>query len=111
METVNKANNNTLGTLLKWGLGTTVTYSLLPQDTRETKSIVAIRPKPPFKPVFQVAAAKEGSEIRIINEPIKGSSVFLVETGENQPLRETRNIPICLANYIKTNEFKWIYVK
>jgi adenine/guanine phosphoribosyltransferase-like PRPP-binding protein len=51
-------------------------------DTKKTKSIVAIRPKPPFKPVFQVAAAKEGSEIRIINEPIKGTSVFLVETGE-----------------------------
>jgi hypothetical protein len=83
METVNKANNNTLGTLLKWGLGTTVTYSLLPQDARETKSIVAIRPKPPFKPVFQVAVAKEGSEIRIINEPLQGSSVFLVETGES----------------------------
>ena len=51
-------------------------------DARKTKSIVAIRPKPPFKPVFQVAAAKAGSEIRIINEPIKGTSVFLVETGE-----------------------------
>ena len=51
-------------------------------DTRQTRSIVAIKPKPPFKPVFQVAASKEGSEIRIINEPIKGSSVFLVETGE-----------------------------
>jgi site-specific DNA recombinase len=52
-------------------------------DARKTKSIVAIKPKPPFKPVFQVAAAKEGSEIRIINEPIKGTSVFLVETGES----------------------------
>ena len=52
-------------------------------DARKTKSIVAIRPKPPFKPVFQIAAAKEGSEIRIINEPIKGTSVFLVETGES----------------------------
>ena len=52
-------------------------------DARKTKSIVAIRPKPPFKPVFQVAAAKEGSDIRIINEPLQGSSVFLVETGES----------------------------
>jgi site-specific DNA recombinase len=50
-------------------------------DARKTKSIVAIHPKPPFKPVFHVAAAKEGSEIRIINEPIKGTSVFSVETG------------------------------
>ena len=52
-------------------------------DTKKTKSIVAIRSKPPFKPIFQVAAAKEGPEIRIINEPIKGTSVFLVETGES----------------------------
>ena len=67
-------------------------------DTKKTKSIIAIRPKPPFKPVFQVAAAKEGSEIRIINEPIKGTSVFLVETGENITARETRNIPIWVNN-------------
>ena len=65
-------------------------------DTRKTKSIVAIRPKPPFKPVFQVAAAKEGSEIRIINEPIKGTSVFL---GESWPLWE-RNIPKWLNGYL-----------
>jgi site-specific DNA recombinase len=52
-------------------------------DAKKSKSIVAIRPKPPFKPIFQVAVAKEESEIRIINEPIKGTSVFLVETGES----------------------------
>ena len=52
-------------------------------DAKQTKSIVAIRPKPPFKPIFQVAVTKEGSNIRIINEPIQGSSVFLVETGES----------------------------
>jgi DNA invertase Pin-like site-specific DNA recombinase len=52
-------------------------------DARETKSIVAIRPKPPFKAIFQVAVAKKGSQIRIINEPIEGTSVFLVETGES----------------------------
>ncbi len=51
-------------------------------DARKTKSIVAIRPKPPFKPIFQVAATKQDSEIRILNEPLKGTSVFLVETGE-----------------------------
>ena len=51
-------------------------------DAKKTKSIVAIKPKPPFKPVFQVAASREGSDIRILNEPLKGSSVFLVETGE-----------------------------
>jgi hypothetical protein len=59
-------------------------------DAKQTKSIVAIRPKPPFKPIFQVAVTKEGSNIRIINEPIQGSSVFLVETGESQTQPETR---------------------
>ncbi len=46
--------------------------------------IVAVKPKPPFKPVFQVAASREGSDIRILNEPIEGSSLFLVETGESR---------------------------
>ena len=61
-------------------------------DAKKTRSIVAIRPKPPIKPIFQVAATKEGSEIHIINEPIKGTSVFLMETGETQPIPETRYI-------------------
>ena len=52
----------------------------------ETQSIVALKPKPPFKPVFQVAASREGSDIRILNEPVEGSSLFLVETGESQSL-------------------------
>ncbi len=52
-------------------------------DAMKTKSIVAIKPKPPFKPVFQVAASREGSDIRILNEPLSSSSVFLVETGES----------------------------
>jgi site-specific DNA recombinase len=57
-------------------------------DVKKTKSMVAIRLKPPFKPIFQVAVTKEGSDIRIINEPIQGSPVFLVETGESQFLPE-----------------------
>ena len=51
-------------------------------DAKKTKTIVAIKPKPPFIPIFQVAVSKKESDIRIINEPLKGSSVFLVETGE-----------------------------
>jgi site-specific DNA recombinase len=51
-------------------------------DAKKTKLIVGIKPKPPFKPVFQVAASREGSDIRILNEPLNGSSVFRVETGE-----------------------------
>ena len=58
-------------------------------DAKKSKSIIAIRPKPPFKPVFQVAASREGSDIRILNEPLEGSSVFLVETGEGQSTPET----------------------
>jgi site-specific DNA recombinase len=56
-------------------------------DAKQTKSIVAIKPKPPFKPVFQVAASRKGSNIRILNEPLNGSSVFLVETGESRTPR------------------------
>ena len=57
-------------------------------DTRNNL-IVAIKPKPPFRPVFQVAASREKSVIRIINEPLEGSSLFLVETGETPSLPET----------------------
>jgi site-specific DNA recombinase len=57
-------------------------------DTRHNL-VVAVKPKPPFIPVFRVAASKDGSEVRIINEPLKDSSLFLVETGENQSLPET----------------------
>ena len=60
-------------------------------DAKQTKSIVAIKPKPPFKPIFQVAVTKKGSDIRIINEPFKGSSVFLVETGEALSRSEPRS--------------------
>ena len=50
---------------------------------------MAVKPKPPFKPIFQVAATREGSGIRIVNEPLEGSSVFLVETGESRTPPET----------------------
>jgi len=52
-------------------------------DAKKTKSVIAIKPKPPFKPVFQVAASRNGSKIRILNEPSYGSSVFLVGRGES----------------------------
>jgi len=58
-------------------------------DAKKTKSIIAIKPKPPFKPVFQVAASRGGPDIRILNEPLEGSSVFLVETGEGRTRPET----------------------
>ena len=59
-------------------------------DAKKTKCIIAIKPKPPFKPIFQVAVTKQGSDIRILNEPYGGSTVFLVETGEAPSIPETR---------------------
>ena len=38
-------------------------------DAKEDKCIVAIKPKPPFRPIFQVATTREGSGVYIINEP------------------------------------------
>jgi site-specific DNA recombinase len=68
-------------------------------DAKKTKSIIAIKPKPPFIPIFQVAVTKGGSDIRIINEPLRSQSgspvVFLVETGEGRtprPEEATRNM-------------------
>lgn len=56
-------------------------------DAKETKSIVAIKPKSPFIPIFQVSASREKSDIRILNKPLKGSSVSLVENGKTLSLR------------------------
>jgi len=53
-------------------------------DAKTTMSIIAIKPKPPFKPVFQVAASRDGSDIRIVNEPLQGSSLFLVELSDRK---------------------------
>ena len=42
-------------------------------DAKEEKRIVAIKPKPPFRPVFQVATTKEGSGVMLLNEPPENS--------------------------------------
>ncbi len=68
-------------------------------DTK-SKSIVAVRPKPPFKPIFQVAACKEGSGIRIVNEPFLGSSVFVVEAGESRTLRIKTELAVVFADFL-----------
>jgi hypothetical protein len=41
-------------------------------DAKKTKSIISIKPKPPFIPIFQVAVWREGSAIQVIsaNPPI-----------------------------------------
>ena len=38
------------------------------------KSIVAIRPKPAFQPLFEIATTRESSDVVIINEPPKASN-------------------------------------
>ena len=38
-------------------------------EAKQEKRIVAIKPKPPFRPVFHVAATKEGSGVILLNEP------------------------------------------
>ena len=37
-------------------------------DTVEEKSIVAIRPKPAFQPIFEIATTREGSDVVLVNE-------------------------------------------
>jgi hypothetical protein len=61
-------------------------------DNTKNKVIGAIKPKPLFRPVFQVAATREGSDIHILNEPLEGSAVFLVETGETCLSLNTQSI-------------------
>ena len=65
-------------------------------DAKAGKRVIAVMPKPPFRPIFQIASAKKDSKIHIINEPLgpspKGSAVFLVETGESRTTPETRSI-------------------
>jgi len=38
-------------------------------DAKEEKRIVGIKPKPPFRPIFQVATTKEGSGVVLMKEP------------------------------------------
>jgi site-specific DNA recombinase len=56
-------------------------------DAKQSKSIIAIKLKPPFIPIFQVAVSKKDADIHIIKNGAsyikpKDQSVFLVETGE-----------------------------
>ncbi len=38
-------------------------------DARESKCIVAVKPKPPFRPSVQVTTTREGSGVVLANEP------------------------------------------
>jgi site-specific DNA recombinase len=68
-------------------------------DTKLTRSVVALKPKPPFRPIFQVAVSRKGSKIRLIKDGDPDSfgppSVFVVETGESRtprPMAATQNL-------------------
>ena len=43
-------------------------------DTKQTRSIVAVKPKRRFRPIFQVAATRDGSGIYITKEPLDHSN-------------------------------------
>jgi site-specific DNA recombinase len=65
-------------------------------DVKQTRSIVALKPKPPFVPIFQVAVTREGTGIHIIrnessSKNTQNSSVFIVETGEGACLKKWCN--------------------
>ena len=59
-------------------------------DTVEEKSVVAVRPKPAFRPLLEMATTSAGSGIVPINEMPRApmaqrqNDCFLVETGESQ---------------------------
>jgi DNA invertase Pin-like site-specific DNA recombinase len=57
-------------------------------DTKRARCVVALKPKPPFRPVFRVAVAQKGSKIKLIKNGDPDSSgppsVFVVETGETR---------------------------
>jgi len=72
-------------------------------DVKKTKSTIVIKPKPPFKPVFRVVASRKVNDIRIVSEPIEGSSVFLVRTGEIRSKPKTRNIIQRLVSDLTAN--------
>jgi len=38
-------------------------------DAKEEKAIVAIKPKPPFRPIFEMATTRKGSNVMLIKEP------------------------------------------
>ncbi|MFC1935638.1 hypothetical protein ACFLX9_02615 [Chloroflexota bacterium] len=52
-------------------------------DTKESRPIVAIKPKPAFAPIFQVAVAREGSGVVLLKE--EGLPLSLPEPSEAGP--------------------------
>ncbi len=52
----------------RWKLLLTMLYAVY-VDMVEEKSIVAIQPKPAFRPLFEIATTREDNEVVLINEP------------------------------------------
>ena len=50
-------------------------------DPVEEKSVVAIQPKPAFRPLFEIATTREGSDVVLINESPQTAG----EPGETDP--------------------------
>ena len=73
-------------------------------DTVKEKSVVAIRPKPAFRPIFEVATTREGSGIALINqtpqtqdEPEASESCSWWRRGRVELYRERRLIVLVAA--------------
>ena len=52
-------------------------------DAKEEKRIVAIRPKPAFRHIFEVATTRKGSEVVLVKEP------------QEHDVPEAQNDPLC----------------
>jgi len=84
-------------------------------DTVKEKSVVAIRPKPGSRPIFEVATTREGSGIALINqtpqtqgEPEASESCSWWEGGSLTPNADhsvaaaLRELSVCLARLADT---------
>ena len=76
-------------------------------DTVEKKSVVAIRPKVAFRPIFEVATTREGSGIALINRTPQTRDEF--EASEScswwRPGRVKRNLKQGLAVLVLVEVF------
>ena len=63
-------------------------------DAKEDRSIVAVKPKPAFRPVFQVAVTREGSGTLLVNGPPdddpEARKCFWWSRGRVRPCQEHR---------------------
>jgi site-specific DNA recombinase len=72
-------------------------------DAKQYKTIVDIKPKLPFIPIFQVAVSNKDSPIRILNEPLKG--LFRVAGGDGETRSPARTMP-SLALFLQNRQME-----